>query len=83
MALHHEQEHYTKWMHFENGNIMVRRLHRIEIQARETFAATLMGDALIKSQNDLRHILGRQPINTVRLRREIAEIIITKEEWPF
>ena len=35
MALHHGEEHYTKWMHIENGNMMVRRLHRIEIQARD------------------------------------------------
>ena len=32
MALQHGSEYYTKWMHMENGQVMVRRIHRMEIQ---------------------------------------------------
>lgn len=32
MALKHGSDHYTKWMHMENGQVMVRRIHRMEIQ---------------------------------------------------
>jgi hypothetical protein len=32
MALKHGSDHYTKWMHMENGQVMVRRIHRLEIQ---------------------------------------------------
>lgn len=32
MALKHGREHYTKWIHMENGQMMVRRIHRMEIQ---------------------------------------------------
>lgn len=46
MALHHGDEHYTKWMHIENGNMMVRRLHRIEIQARDGRLHVIRGDKL-------------------------------------
>lgn len=46
MALHHGDEHYTKWMHIENGNMMVRRLHRIEIQARDGRLHVIRGEDL-------------------------------------
>ena len=32
MALKHGSDHYTKWVHMENGKVMVRRIHRLEIQ---------------------------------------------------
>ncbi len=32
MALKHGSDHYTKWMHMENGQVMIRRIHRMEIQ---------------------------------------------------
>lgn len=46
MALHHKEEQYTKWMHIENGNMMVRRLHRIEIQSRDGRLYVIKGDDL-------------------------------------
>ena len=30
-----EVEHYTKWVHMENGKNLVRRIHRLEIQAAD------------------------------------------------
>lgn len=35
MALKHGSEHFTRWTHVENGQVLNRRLHRIEIQARD------------------------------------------------
>ncbi len=32
MALKHGSEHYTHWTHMENGKVMPRRIHRMEIQ---------------------------------------------------
>lgn len=32
MALKHGSHHFTKWMHMENGQVMVRRIHRMDIQ---------------------------------------------------
>ena len=47
MALKHgSEEHFTKWMHMENGKAMVRRLHRLEIQATCGRLHILTGDKL-------------------------------------
>ena len=46
MALTHGSEHYTKWMHIENRKVLVRRLHRIEIQARDGRLYAITGDRL-------------------------------------
>ena len=46
MALRHKDEHYTKWMHIEKDNMMVRRLHRIEIQARDGRLYVIRGEDL-------------------------------------
>ena len=35
MALEHEGEYFTRWTHVENGNVMNRRLHRMEVQAAD------------------------------------------------
>lgn len=35
MALEHDGEYYTNWTHAENGKVMNRRLHRIEVQAAD------------------------------------------------
>jgi hypothetical protein len=46
MALVHGSEHYAKWTHMENGKVLTRRLHRIEIQARDGRLYALTGDRL-------------------------------------
>ena len=33
MAIKQGSEAYTKWMHVENGRVLVRRIHRMEVQA--------------------------------------------------
>jgi len=46
MALQHGSEHYTKWTHVENGQVLSRRLHRMEIQARNGRLYIITGDKL-------------------------------------
>ena len=46
MALKQGKESFTKWTHVENGKVMVRRIHRIEIQARNGSLYTIRGDQL-------------------------------------
>jgi alkylation response protein AidB-like acyl-CoA dehydrogenase len=58
-------------------------LNRIEIWARNLLAAGLEGDMLTTTMVGLRRILKHQPVNTVTLRREIADVLIEKEHWPF
>ena len=37
---------FTKWMHTENGKVLVRRLHRLEIQSASGQLHILTGDKL-------------------------------------
>jgi hypothetical protein len=46
MALRHADEHYTKWTHVENGKVLTRRLHRLEIQARDGRTYVIRGEKL-------------------------------------
>jgi hypothetical protein len=48
MALKPEKsdEQHTKWVHVENGKVMVRRIHRMEVQARTGVMYTLHGKDL-------------------------------------
>jgi butyryl-CoA dehydrogenase len=57
-------------------------LHRIEIRARDIAAAVCEGDMLASAMAGLHHTVKHSPVNTVALRREIADAIITSEEWP-
>ena len=41
-----ETESHTKWVHTENGKVMVRRIHRMEVQARTGVMYTLRGKDL-------------------------------------
>ena len=46
MALKHKEERFVRWTHVENGNVPNRRLHRIEVQARDGRLYVLKGDEL-------------------------------------
>lgn len=46
MALEHDGENFTRWTHVENGQVLNRRLHRIEIQANDGRLHVLEGDKL-------------------------------------
>jgi len=57
-------------------------LHRLEIRAREVLAATCEGDVLTTTLSALRRTVKQQPVNTVALRRQIADVVIDKEAMP-
>jgi hypothetical protein len=46
MAIKQDKECYTKWTHVESGKVLVRRIHRIEVQARNGGLYTLRGKEL-------------------------------------
>ena len=46
MALKHTGEHFTRWTHVENGRVLNRRLHRIEVQANDGRLYVITGDGL-------------------------------------
>jgi len=58
-------------------------LHRIEIRARDVLAAATEGDVLTTSLVGLRRVVKHQPVNTMALRRKVAEFLIEQEKWPF
>ncbi len=41
-----DDTYFTKWTHVENGKVMVRRIHRFEVQARNGTLYVLRGDKL-------------------------------------
>jgi hypothetical protein len=46
MAIRHGDEYFTRWTHVENGKVLNRRLHRIEIQARDGRLYIVTGEKL-------------------------------------
>jgi len=46
MALKHQEERFVRWTHVENGKVLNRRLHRIEVQAADGRLYVLTGDQL-------------------------------------
>jgi len=56
---------------------------RIEAAARQALAAIHDGDTLRTMLAALRRILKPQPINTVTLRRRIADAVVAKGGYPF
>jgi len=57
-------------------------LHRLEIRARNVLSAVSEGDVLTTTLSGLRRTVKHVPIDTVALRREIADAVIEKEAWP-
>jgi alkylation response protein AidB-like acyl-CoA dehydrogenase len=58
-------------------------LHRMEFRARDVLSAVCEGDVLSTTLAGLRRVVKHQPVNTVVLRREIADVLIDAERWPF
>jgi alkylation response protein AidB-like acyl-CoA dehydrogenase len=58
-------------------------ISRIESSARDVLAAVADGDTLTMALVGLRRVVKRQPVNTVALRREVADVLIEAEVWPF
>ncbi len=58
-------------------------IHRIDLRTRDLLAAVCAGDTLTTTLAGLRRIVKQQPLNTVALRRSIADQVIEKESWAF
>jgi alkylation response protein AidB-like acyl-CoA dehydrogenase len=56
---------------------------RVEIAARQTLAAMAEGDTLRTLLAALRRFLKITPVNTVALRRRVADAVVTQKRYPF
>ena len=56
---------------------------RVEISARNALAAMAEGDALRTLLAALRRVLKPSPVNTVALRRQIADAVVGRKGYPF
>ena len=56
---------------------------RVEITTRSTLAATVEGDTLRTLLAALRRIMKVTPVNTVALRRRIADTVVERKQYPF
>ena len=56
---------------------------RVEIAARSALAATAEGDTLRTLLAALRRLLKPVPVNTVRRRRQIADVIVERKAYPY
>ena len=56
---------------------------RVEIAARTALAAMSEGDTLRTLLAALRRLLKVAPVNTVALRRQIADVAVDKRAYPF
>ena len=56
---------------------------RIDASARQALAATVQGDTLRTTLAALRRLIKVMPINTVALRRRIADETVTRGAYPF
>ena len=56
---------------------------RVEMAARSALGGTVEGDALRTVLAALRRFLKPVPVNTVRLRREIADAVVARAGYPF
>lgn len=62
--------------------ICTEGLDRIEMRARETLAAVMSGDTLSTTLAGLRRVIKHTPLDTVTLRRQVADVLIDSEKWP-
>ena len=56
---------------------------RVELAARSALAGTVEGDSLRTLLAALRRFLKPVPVNTVRLRREIADAVVDRAGYAF
>ena len=58
-------------------------MQRLEIAARNVLSAVCQGDMLAATLAGLRRTAKHQPVDTVALRRQVADAVIEQEAWPF
>jgi alkylation response protein AidB-like acyl-CoA dehydrogenase len=62
---------------------MYDAMDRIEKEARTALAATAEGDTLITQLAVLRRFAKHAPVDTIALRRRVAEAVLTQDRYPF
>ena len=61
----------------------MRGLDRVEKDARTALAATVDGDTLVTQLAVLRRFAKHAPLNTVAIRRRVAEAVLAQDRYPF
>ena len=56
---------------------------RVEMTARTTLSAIAEGDTLRTLLAALRRVMKVTPVNTVQLRRRVADAVIDRKAYPF
>ena len=56
---------------------------RIEASARTALAASVEGDMLRTQMAVLRRLIKREPVDTIALRRIVADAVVTANRYPF
>jgi hypothetical protein len=55
----------------------------VEREARTALTATVDGDMLITQLAVLRRFAKHAPLNTIAIRRRVAEAVLTQDRYPF
>src|SRR3984957_14997328 len=58
-------------------------MDRIEKEARTALAATSEGDPLVTQLAALRRLAKHAPIDTIALRRRVAQAVMAQDKYPF
>jgi alkylation response protein AidB-like acyl-CoA dehydrogenase len=58
-------------------------MDRVEKEARTALAATVDGDTLITQLAVLRRFAKHAPLDTIALRRQVADAVLTQDRYPF
>jgi hypothetical protein len=82
MANEHKGEHFTRWMHMESGKTMVRRLHRMEVQAADgklhVITGTDLPEAMVTSAGDSH---TGQHLAQILLRKDGGSLVKTLQSF--
>jgi hypothetical protein len=62
---------------------MYDAMDRIEKEARTALAATAEGDTLVTQLAVLRRFAKHAPVDTIALRRRVAEAVLAQDRYPF
>jgi hypothetical protein len=58
-------------------------MDRVERDARTALTATVEGDMLITQLAVLRRFAKHAPLNTIAIRRRVAEAVLAQDRYPF
>ena len=65
------------------ARIIYDAMDRVEKDARTALTATADGDTLITQLAVLRRFAKHAPLNTIAIRRRVAEAVLAQDRYPF